>query len=83
MNSYLQRLERLEEIGRSFAGVEKCFAIQAGRELRVMVKPEVVDDVIAYSLCRKIAKRIEDELEYPGMIKVTLVRELRETEYAK
>ncbi len=83
MNSYLQRLERLEEIGRSFAGVEKCFAIQAGRELRVLVKPEVVDDVIAYSLCRKIAKRIEDELEYPGMIKVTLVRELRETEYAK
>jgi len=83
MSSYLQRLEKLEEIGRSFAGVEKCFAIQAGRELRVMVKPETVDDVVAYSLCRRIAKRIEEELEYPGMIKVTLIRELRETEFAK
>jgi ribonuclease Y len=83
ISSYLQRLERLEEIGRSFAGVEKCYAIQAGRELRVMVKPEAVDDVVAYSLCRKIAKRIEEELEYPGMIKVTLIREVRETEYAK
>ncbi len=83
MNSYLQRLERLEEIGRSFGGVEKCYAIQAGRELRVMVKPEVVDDVVAYSICRKIAKRIEEELEYPGMIKVTVIRELRETDFAK
>jgi ribonuclease Y len=83
MSSYLQRLERLEDIGRSFSGVEKCFAIQAGRELRVMVKPEVVDDVVAYSICRKISKRIEEELEYPGMIKVTVIRELRETDYAK
>ncbi len=83
MSSYLQRLEKLEDIGRSFSGVEKCYAIQAGRELRVLVKPDVVDDVVAYSLCRKIAKRIEEELEYPGMIRVTLIRELRETEFAK
>ncbi|MCD6282150.1 ribonuclease Y [bacterium] len=83
MTSYLQRLEKLEDIGRSFSGVEKCYAIQAGRELRVLVKPEMVDDVVAYSLCRKIAKRIEEELEYPGMIRVTLIRELRETEFAK
>jgi len=83
ISSYLQRLEKLEDIGRSFAGVEKCYAIQAGRELRVMVKPEAVDDVVAYSLCRKIAHRIEEELEYPGMIKVTLIREVRETEFAK
>jgi len=83
IESYLQRLEKLEAIGKDFPGVDKCYAIQAGRELRVLVKPEAVDDVVAYSLCREIAKRIEQELEYPGMIKVTLIRELRETEYAK
>lgn len=83
VESYLQRLQKLEAIGKDFPGVEKCYAIQAGRELRVLVKPDAVDDVVAYSLCRKIAKRIEQELEYPGMIKVTLIREFRETEYAK
>jgi len=83
VESYLQRLEKLEAIGKSFPGVDKCYAIQAGRELRVLVKPEAVDDVVAYSLCRKITRRIEQELEYPGMIKVTLIRESRETEYAK
>ncbi|OPX22344.1 MAG: ribonuclease Y [Planctomycetales bacterium 4484_113] len=83
VESYLKRLQKLEAIGKSFPGVDKCYAIQAGRELRVLVKPETVDDVVAYSLCRKITKRIEQELEYPGMIKVTLIREFREIEYAK
>ena len=83
LEHYIKRLTKLEEIGREFAGVEKCYAIQAGRELRVMVKPEQVDDVLAHNLARKLAKRIEQELQYPGVIKVTVVREVREIEYAK
>ncbi len=83
LETYLKRLEKLEAIGSSFPGVDKCYAIQAGRELRVFVKPEVVDDVVAFSLCRKITKCVQDELDYPGMIKVTVIRELRESEFAK
>jgi ribonuclease Y len=83
LESYLQRLEKLEEIGQAFEGVDKCFAIQAGRELRVMVKPDKMDEVLTYDLCRKITKRIEEELEYPGMIKVTVIRETREVDFAK
>lgn len=83
LETYLKRLTQLEAIGTSFQGVEKCYAVQAGREIRVFVKPEVVDDVLAFSLCRKITKKIQDELDYPGTIKVTVIRELRETDYAK
>lgn len=83
LESYIKRLEKLEEIANSFTGVEKSFAIQAGREIRIMVKPEdVADDEIALK-AREIVKRIEEELEYPGQIKVTLLRETRAIEYAK
>ena len=83
LESYIKRLEKLEEIANSFEGVEKCFAIQAGREIRIMVKPEVVNDVDIVLKAREIVKKIEDELEYPGQIKVTLLRETRAIEYAK
>ena len=83
LESYIKRLEKLEEIANSFDGVEKCFAIQAGREIRIMVKPEVVNDADIVLKAREIVKKIEDELEYPGQIKVTLLRETRAIEYAK
>ncbi|MBN2082559.1 ribonuclease Y [bacterium] len=83
LQSYLQRLHELEDLGNSFAGVSKCYAISAGRELRVLVKPEQMDDVLTYDLCRQIKQRIEDELEYPGTIKVTVIRETREVATAK
>ena len=83
LESYIKRLEKLEEIANSFEGVEKCFAIQAGREIRIMVKPEVVNDADIVLKAREIVKKIEDELEYPGQIKVTLLRETRAIEYAK
>lgn len=80
---YIKRLEKLEKIAHSFEGIEKSFAIQAGREIRVMVVPEKVDDAMSAKLARDIAKKIEGEMEYPGQIKVTVVREVRATEYAK
>jgi ribonuclease Y len=83
IQSYLSRLTELEDLATSFAGVEKAYAISAGRELRVMVKPDQMDDVLTYDLCRQITQRIEDELEYPGTIKVTVIRELREVSTAK
>ncbi|WP_024834715.1 ribonuclease Y [Ruminiclostridium josui] len=83
LESYIKRLEKLEEIANSFDGVEKCFAIQAGREIRIMVKPDVVNDTDIVLKAREIVKKIEDELEYPGQIKVTLLRETRAIEYAK
>ena len=83
LENYLKRLSKLEEIAESFEGVEKCFAIQAGREIRVMVKPDKVDDVEANLLVRDIIKRIENELEYPGQIKVVVIRETRVVDYAK
>ncbi|MCC6234110.1 MAG: ribonuclease Y [Verrucomicrobiales bacterium] len=83
MSTYLKRVENLERIGASFPGVEKCFAVQAGRELRVLVRPEQLDDDAALLLARAICRKIEDELQYPGQIRVTLVRELRCVEYAK
>lgn len=80
---YIKRLEKLEKIARSFEGVERSYAVQAGREIRIVVQPEKVDDVQSAKLARDIAKKIETELEYPGQIKVTVVRETRVTEYAK
>jgi ribonuclease Y len=80
---YLKRLENLEAIADSFPGVEKAYAVQAGREIRIIVKPEDIDDLAAYKLARDTARRIEDELEYPGQIKVTIIRETRAVEYAK
>ena len=81
--NYIQRLEELEEIGNGVSGVEKAYAVQAGRELRVMVKPEEVDDLTAHQIARKIKEKIENELKYPGTIKVIVIRETRCTEEAK
>ncbi|WP_100373131.1 ribonuclease Y [Bacillus sp. FJAT-45037] len=83
LETYIRRLEKLEEISESFEGVEKTYAIQAGREVRIMVRPDVVDDTKAHKLARDITKKIEDELDYPGHIRVTVIRETRAVEYAK
>lgn len=81
--NYIQRLEELEKIASSFEGIEKSYAIQAGREVRVFVKPDVIDDFKAHNLARDIAKKIENELKYPGEIKINVIRESRVTEYAR
>lgn len=81
--NYLQRLEELEKIALTFEGVDKVYAIQAGREVRVFVEPNQIDDLKAYNLARDIAKKIENELKYPGEIKVNVIREMRVTEYAR
>ena len=81
--NYIKRLQKLEEICSSYEGVEKSFAIQAGREVRIMVIPEQINDEKMVIVAREIAKRIEDEMEYPGQIKVHLIRESRAIEYAK
>ena len=83
MTTYLKRVEDLEKIAASFSGVEKAFAVQAGRELRVFVQPEQVDDDQAYSLARDIASKIENELQYPGQIRITVIRETRCVEVAR
>lgn len=83
LETYIKRLEKLEEITESFEGVEKSYAIQAGREVRVMVQPDQIDDTESYQLARNITKKIESELDYPGHIKVTVIRETRAVEYAK
>ncbi|WP_226034877.1 ribonuclease Y [Aquibacillus saliphilus] len=83
LENYIKRLEKLEEISESYEGVEKSFAIQAGREVRIMVKPDEIDDLESLRIAREIRKRIEDELDYPGHIKVTVIRETRAVEYAK
>lgn len=83
MTTYIKRVEDLERIGLSFAGVEKCFAVQAGRELRVVVKPEDVTDEQAFALARSVSRKIESELQYPGQIRVTVLRETRCVEFAK
>jgi ribonuclease Y len=83
LENYLKRLEELEKIATSFPGVEKAYAIQAGREVRVFVNPQEIDDLASYNLARGIAKRIQEELRYPGEIKVVVIRENRVVEYAK
>jgi len=83
MDTYVKRLEDLQAIAESFAGVERSFAVQAGREVRILVRPEEIDDLTARGLARDIVKKIEDQLTYPGQIKVTVIRETRAVEYAK
>jgi len=83
LEAYIKRLETLENIADSFEGVDKSYAIQAGREVRIMVKPDRIDDLGAVRLARDIVHRIETELDYPGQIKVNVIRETRAVEYAK
>ena len=83
METYVKRLEELQAIAESFTGVERSFAVQAGREVRILVRPEEIDDLSASRLARDIVKKIEDSLTYPGQIKVTVIRETRAVEYAK
>jgi ribonuclease Y len=83
MDTYVKRLENLEKIGLSFPGVDKCYAVQAGRELRVFVQPEVLTDDQATGLARNVCRKIEDEMQYPGQIRVTVIRETRAVEFAK
>ncbi len=83
LENYIKRLEKLEEVASSFEGVDRCYAIQAGREIRIMVKPEVISDDKMVLLARDICKKIESDLEYPGQIKVNIIRESRAVEYAK
>ncbi len=83
IETYLTRLEGLETIAKSFEGVDKCYAIQAGRELRVMVKPDRIDDLKAHRLAKEMAARAQSEMEYPGQIRVTVIRETRSVEYAQ
>ena len=83
LEAYIKRLEGLENIANSFEGVEKSFAIQAGREVRIIVEPEKISDDQMVLLARNVAERIENEMDYPGQIKVNVIREKRITEYAK
>ena len=83
LEAYTKRLKEIEDVGNSFAGVERCYAIQAGRELRVLVNPEEIDDVKSASIARDIVKRIEEKLSYPGQIKVVVIRESRSIEFAQ
>jgi ribonuclease Y len=83
LENYVKRLEKLEEIAKSFHGVDSCYAVQAGREVRVLLKPDIVDDDGMVIIARDIVKKIESELDYPGQIKVHVIRETRAIEYAK
>ena len=83
IENYIKRLEKLEEIAKSFKGVENSFAIQAGREIRIVVKPDSISDDKMVLLARDVAQKIENELEYPGQIKVNVIRESRAVDYAK
>jgi ribonuclease Y len=83
LETYIRRLEKLESIADAIEGVDKAYAIQAGREVRIMVKPDKVDDLNSIRIAREIAQQIESELEYPGQIKVTVIREIRAVDYAK
>ncbi len=83
LERYIQRLQKLEEIAKSFEGVTMAYAIQAGREVRVIVMADQVDDRLSAKIARDVAKRVEDEMEYPGEIKITVIREVRSVEYAR
>ena len=83
LDSYIRRVKQLEEIANTFDGVDQSYALQAGREVRIIVRPEVVDDYASIQLARDIAKRIETDMQYPGQIKVHVIRETRRVEYAK
>jgi ribonuclease Y len=83
LENYIKRIKALEQVANSFEGVEASFAIQAGREIRIIVKPNEIDDLGAIRLSRDVAKKVEESLQYPGQIKVTVIRETRATEYAK
>ena len=83
LENYIKRLEQLEELGNSFDGVEKAYAMQAGREIRVMVKPGEIDDANSYKIARELKEKIEKEMQYPGTIKITVIRETRAQEEAK
>ena len=83
MENYVKRLEQLEGIGNSFEGVDKSYAMQAGREIRVIVKPDQIDDLTSYKMAREIKEKIEAEMQYPGTIKITVIRETRAQEEAK
>ena len=83
LEAYIKRLERLETLAESFPGVDKCFAIQAGREIRIMVEQKQITDDAAIQLAADVAKKIEKELQYPGQIKVVVIRETRAIEYAR
>jgi len=83
LDNYVKRLDDLQQIAMSFPGVERCFAIQAGREIRILVRPEAVDDVASSRLARDVVKKIEEQLQYPGQIKVTVIRETRAVDYAR
>jgi len=83
IETYVRRLEELERISNSFQGVEKSYAVQAGREIRIMVQSNVVSDEQAAMMSREVAKKIESEMTYPGQIKVTVIREVRTVDYAR
>ena len=83
LENYIKRLEKLEEIATSFDGVDKSYAIQAGREVRIIVKPEKISDAEMTILARDVAKKVEEEMEYPGQVKVNIIRETRVVDYAK
>ena len=83
LEAYIKRLQNLEEIADSFNGVEKSFAIQAGREVRIIVKPDKISDDQMIVLAREVSKRVENEMDYPGQIKVNVIRETRVVDYAK
>jgi ribonuclease Y len=83
LETYIKRLENLEEIANSFEGVNRAFAIQAGREIRIIVNPEEIDDYTAKKISRDISKKVEKNIDYPGQIKVMVIRETRSVEFAK
>jgi ribonuclease Y len=83
LDNYVKRLDDLQQIALAFPGVERCYAIQAGREIRILVRPEEMDDLASSRLARDVVKKIEEQLQYPGQIKVTVIRETRAVDYAR